>query len=235
MLCKIADLLVEVPATGDMPQRCESYLYTGEGQPDIVISADEYNPERWPTLEGAGLAYMESGTLFFLHLLKFNGMMLHSSAIEYEGKAYLFSGRPGMGKSTHTRIWQEVFGEGAQVFNDDKPPLRCIDGVWYAYGAPWCGKDGINQNKKVPLAGICFLQQAKENKIRRLTKQEAISRIFSQTLYRFKKTENLDLMLQNTDRLVRQIPVFELENLPEPAAAMLSYETMHRAAQEEIK
>lgn len=235
MLCKIADLLVEVPATGDMPQRCERYLYTGEGQPDIVIDAAEYNPERWPTLEGAGLDYMESGTLFFLHLLKFNGMMLHSSAIEYEGKAYLFSGRPGMGKSTHTRIWQEVFGEGAQVFNDDKPPLRCIDGVWYAYGAPWCGKDGINQNKKVPLAGICFLQQAKENKIRRLNNQEAISRIFSQTLYRFKNPKNLDLMLQNTDRLVRQIPVFELHNLPEPAAAKLSYETMCRAAQEEIK
>lgn len=235
MLCKIADLLVEVPATGDMPQRCEEYLYTGPGEPDIVIDASEYNPERWPTLEGAGLDYMESGTLFFLRLLRFNGMMLHSSAVEYEGKAYLFSGRPGMGKSTHTRIWQQVFGEKAQVFNDDKPPLRCIDGVWYAFGAPWCGKDGINQNKKVPLAGICFLQQAKENKIRRLSKQEAISRIFSQTLYRFKKTENLDLMLQNTDRLVRQIPVFELENLPEPAAAMLSYETMSRAAQEEVK
>jgi hypothetical protein len=42
-------------------------------------------------------------------------------------------------------------------------------------------------------------------------------------------------MLANTDRLVRDIPVFELENLPEPAAAMLSYETMCRAAQEEIK
>ena len=235
MLCKIADLLVEVPATGDMPQRCQDYLYTGDGQPDILISAEDYKPERWPTLEGAGLHYMESGTLFFLNLLKFQGMMLHSSAVEYEGKAYLFSGRPGMGKSTHTRIWQQVFGEKAQVFNDDKPPLRCIDGVWYAFGAPWCGKDGINQNKKVPLAGICFLQQAKENKIRRLTKQEAISKIFSQTLYRFQKTENLDLMLANTDRLVRDIPVFELENLPEPAAAMLSYETMCRAAQEEIK
>ena len=235
VLCKIADLLVEVPATGDMPQRCEKYLYPGEGQPDIVISAEEYDPARWPALQGAGVDYMESGTLFFLRLLQFNGMMLHSSAVEYEGKAYLFSGRPGMGKSTHTRIWQQVFGEKAQVFNDDKPPLRCIDDVWYAFGAPWCGKDGINQNKKVPLAGICFLQQAKENKIRRLSKQEAISRIFSQTLYRFKKTENLDLMLRNTDRLVRQIPVFELENLPEPAAAMLSYETMSRAAQEEIK
>ena len=234
VLCKVADLLVEVPATGDMPQRCKEYLYTGEGQPDIVISAEDYNPERWPGLESPGLDYMESGTLFFLNLLQFNGMMLHSSAVEYEGKAYLFSGRPGMGKSTHTRIWQQVFGEKAQVFNDDKPPLRCIDGVWYAFGAPWCGKDGINQNKKVPLAGICFLQQAKENKIRRLSKQEAISRIFSQTLYRFKKIENLDLMLQNTDSLVRKIPVFELENLPEPAAAMLSYETMNRAAQEEL-
>ena len=144
--------------------------------------------------------------------------------------------KPGTAGEKLRIPFREAFGYDRELMlNDDKPALRLENGRWYAYGTPWCGKDGINQNKKVPLAGICFLQQAKENKIRRLSKQEAISRIFSQTLYRFKKTENLDLMLQNTDRLVRKIPVFELHNLPEPAAAMLSYETMSRAAQEEIK
>jgi hypothetical protein len=234
MLCKIADLLVEVPADGGMDVRCTDYLYDQPGEPDITITTDMYKPDSWPGIPPEGIAYMESGTYFYLYLLQHGGLMLHSSAVEMDGKAYLFSGPCGMGKSTHTRIWQQTFGEKAQVFNDDKPALRCVDGTWYAYGTPWCGKDGINQNKKVPLAGICFLQQAPENKIRRLNRKEAMYRVLAQTLYKFKLVENLDRMLTHVDALVRQIPVFELENRPEPAAAVLSYETMRRAAEEEI-
>ncbi len=234
MLCKIADLLVEVPEIGDMPLRCKEYLYPGEGTPDIVIREDQIEEENWPGLKGNALIYMDTGSVFFFHLLKNNGMMLHSSAVEMDGKAYLFSGHCGAGKSTHTRLWQSTFGEKAQVFNDDKPALRCIDGTWYAYGAPWCGKDGINQNKKVPLAGICFLKQAQENKIRRLTPQESLRYVFAQTTYRFKEAKNLDLMLTQADQLVKKIPIFELENRPEPEAARLSYETMRKAAEEEL-
>lgn len=234
MICKIADLFVEVPEIGDMPLRCKSYLHEGNETPDIVIREDQIKEENWPGLTGDLLIYMDTGASFFFHLLKNDGMLLHSSAVEMDGKAYLFSGFCGAGKSTHTRLWQKVFGEKAQVFNDDKPALRLIDGVWYAYGAPWCGKDGINQNKKVPLAGICFLKQAKENKIRRLSAKESLQNIFSQTLYRFKEPQNLDMMLMQAEKLVKMIPIFELENRPEPEAAHLSYETMRKAAEEEL-
>lgn len=234
MICKIADLFVEVPEIGDMPLRCKSYLHEGNVTPDIVIREDQIKEENWPGLTGDLLIYMDTGAAFFFHLLKNDGMLLHSSAVEMDGKAYLFSGFCGAGKSTHTRLWQKVFGEKAQVFNDDKPALRLIDGVWYAYGAPWCGKDGINQNKKVPLAGICFLKQAKENKIRRLSAKEALQNLFSQTIYRFKEPQNLDLMLMQAEKLVKMIPIFELENRPEPEAAHLSYETMRKAAEEEL-
>ena len=233
MLCRIADLYVEVPAVGDMPQRCENYLCQEAVQPDIVIREEVFQPESWPGLAEELLPYMETGAVFFYELLRRGGLMMHSSAVEMDGKAYLFSGPCGMGKSTHTRLWQSTFGEAAQVFNDDKPALRCLDGTWYAYGVPWCGKDGINQNKKVPLAGICFLKQAKENKIRRLNRQEALVQLCSQTTHKFNKAENLDRMLALIGKLVQQIPVFELENRPEPEAAKLSYETMHKVAQEE--
>lgn len=233
MLCKIADLFVEVPDTGDMPERCKAYLYDGEATPDIVIRKELYDLSHWTSLSEEHAIYMESGMYFYFFLLAHSGMMLHSSAVELDGKAYLFSGNSGMGKSTHTRLWQQVFGERAQVFNDDKPALRCIDGKWYAYGTPWCGKDGINQNKKLPLAGICFLQQAQENKIRRLNAKEVLSRVIAQTLFRFKSVGSLDLLLATVDKLVREIPVFEMENRPEPEAALLSYETLRRAAEEE--
>ena len=139
----------------------------------------------------------------------YNGLMLHASAAALGGRACLFSGPCGRGKSTHTRLWQQTFGEAVQVFNDDKPALRRLDGRWYAYGTPWCGKDGINLNQKWPLGGICFLEKSQENRIRRLPAAESL------------------------DSLLREIPVFLLENRPEEAAARLSFETMRRAEEEE--
>lgn len=232
MLCKIADLIAEIPEAGGMAPRCREYLYAGDEAPQIRIRCEDYRPERWPTVPPEGLAYMDSGAIFYAHLLRYNGMMLHSSAIELEGRAYLFSGDSGAGKSTHTGLWQQVFGSAAQIFNDDKPALRLVEGVWYAYGTPWSGKNGINQNKRVPLAGICFMKKANHNAIRRLSHQEAMTRIVRQTMRRFSSVENLDLMLQQLEALVQRIPVYELENRPEPEAARLSYETMRRGAEE---
>ena len=232
MLCKIADLIVEVPDAGGLAPRCREYLYEGPEKPEIIIKSEQFNPNRWPGASYEALCYMDSGTNFYGNLLRFHGMMLHASAVAKDGRAYLFSAPPGTGKSTHTRLWQAVYGEAAQVFNDDKPAMRLLDGIWYAYGTPWCGKDGINQNKKVPLAGICYLKRGTENKIRRLTPQEAMKRIVSQTMRKFSLVENLDLMLSHVDELVRMVPVYELECLPNEDAARLSCETMCSGAEE---
>lgn len=233
MLCKIAELITEVPETGGMAPRCRDYLYTGESAADVIIREEAYNPAKYPeNIPADQLAYMESGRQFYVYLLERGGFYLHASAVVKDGKAFLFSGRSGEGKSTHTRLWQREFGPETVVINDDKPALRRIDGTWYAYGTPWCGKDGINCNMKVPLAGICFLKQADQNRIRRLTSQEALQRILGQTIWRIQSVKRLDLLMNHLDDLLTRIPVFELENRPEPAAAQLSYTTMRHAAEE---
>lgn len=232
MYCKIADLIVEVPTAGGMYSRCEEYLCDEKNAPDIVIKENLYREKAWPGADEAMKCYMESGVQFYIQLTRFHGIMLHSSAVEMDGKAYLFSGPCGMGKSTHTKLWQQVFGPAAQVFNDDKPALRCIDGKWYAYGTPWCGKDGINQNKKVSLVGICFLKQADVNEVRQMSTFEAVQKIISQTQRRFRTSDNVEYMLSNIENLVNEIPVFELQNRPEPEAVYLSYNTMRSKAEE---
>ena len=201
--CRIADLIVEVPEAGGLAPRLQEYIYAGDGAVDIVINPDQYNPTIYSAeLSENSLAYLESGRQFLVRLMDFGGFYLHSSSVVYEGRGYLFSADSGTGKSTHTKIWQQVFGERAQIFNDDKPALRCIDGKWYAYGTPWCGKDGINLNAKVPLAGICFLKQGRENSIRRLSPPEAFAMCMAQT-QRFYKTENAEkhMLLQKTSHL----------------------------------
>lgn len=232
MKTRIADIITEIPAAGDLVSRCQAYLYEGVEKADVVIFANQFRTETAVGLPEDLYIYLESGSFFYGNLLKYNGMMLHASAVEYNGKAYLFSAPSGTGKSTHTQIWQREFGSAVKVFNDDKPALRYVDGKWFAYGTPWCGKDGININMKAPLAGICFLKQAPENRIRRLSNGEAAKNIISQTMRYFRQVDNLDLMIAHVDSIVRNIPVFELENRPEPEAARLSYETMRHAAEE---
>ena len=233
MRYKIADLITEIPEVGGLPPILREYICAGDEPAQITIDPTRFNPDFYQTkLDETQLAYLESGWQFFGKLMNFGGFYLHSSSVAYEGRAYMFSADSGTGKSTHTRLWQQVFGEDVKRFNDDKAPLRLLDGVWYAYGAPWCGKDNININMKVPVGGICFLKQAKENKIRRLSPSEAATRIVCQTIRQFQRAERVDLMLSHVEKLVQKIPVFEMENRPEPAAVQLSYETMRKAAEE---
>ena len=208
-----------------MSSRCKEYFAETNEKPDIIIREERYDLKRWPGLNPEHLPYMDSGWQFYSKLVKFGGMMLHASAVELNGEAYLFSGPSGIGKSTHTKLWTSLFPE-AKIFNDDKPALRKIDGVWYAYGTPWCGKDGINLNIKAPLKGICFLRQGKSNTMRRLSTMEALSAIFPQTQSRFSTGEALGVLTSIIEQLIKDIPVFELVNTAQEESALLSHKIM---------
>lgn len=230
MLCKIADLIVDVPETGGLAPRVGAYLYETDRTPDIVIREEDYRPNAWKAASRELYCYLESGSRFYVRLLGYDGMMLHASALAYKGRAYLFSGPSGVGKSTHTRLWQSLFGEDVLVFNDDKPALRKVDGVWYAYGTPWCGKDGINVNMRVPLGGICFLQQAKENRMESLSPEDAIPQVLFQTLHKFQVPQNRELLLTRVLQLSHDIPMYTLENRADEEAALMSHRIMTDAA-----
>ena len=228
---EIAGLAVELPASEGMTLRCREYRTKKSGAADIIIDPClyRYPTEDTPCEDGYDVEYMESGFQFYRRLLAFDGMMLHASGAAYRGRAYLFSGPCGRGKSTHTRLWQSTFGNEVRVFNDDKPALRRTDGCWLAYGTPWCGKDGININESWPLGGICFLEQGSENRIRRIEPAESIPLVLEQTLNRL-VPRDMEQLLTLLDSLLREIPVFLFENRPDEAAARMSLETMSSAA-----
>ena len=108
-------------------------------------------------------------------------LMTHGSTVAVDGKAYLFTAKCGTGKSTHTRLWRQVFGDRAHMVNDDKPFLkRTEDGV-LACGSPWSGKHGLDNNITVPLQGICILERVKENRIQRIPVEEALPMLLHQS------------------------------------------------------
>lgn len=233
MLCKIADLYWEVPEVGDLVSYCQEYRWEGEPDgPVYVMTEDRYTWDLWDGYELRFVHYMETGHQFGLELVKHNGVRLHSAAVAWNGRAYLFSAAPGVGKSTHRQMWQQLYGEEAAIaFNDDKPALRLLeDGKWYAYGTPWCGKNHINKNMRVPVAGICFIEQGPENKIRRMTPAECLSRILDQTLWQEHTQESMVSLLDSIDKLTKTIPFYLLSCTPTTDAAKLSSETMLQGA-----
>lgn len=115
-------------------------------------------------------------------ILDYNGIIFHASVIEMDGKAYAFTAPSGTGKSTHCRLWLKAFPNKARIINGDKPLIRYIDGLLYAYGTPWCGKENYNINTKAPLEAICFLQRGEKNVITEIDKNAALKRIFTQLL-----------------------------------------------------
>ena len=232
MLCKIADLFAEIPEEGGLSSLLEEYKAEEKIEhPDIILNVEKYRYDEYSNKDVEMVSYIESGIQFYSRLIYYGGILLHSSAVELDGKAYLFSGPSGVGKSTHTGFWRELF-PNSRIFNDDKPALRQIEGVWYAYGTPWSGKHKININMKAPLAGICFLKQGDELGIRRLSTIEAVPYLIHQTIHYFYNESKLDMMLKCVESLATQIPIYELSSTPVVDAAKMSYEAMKKGAEE---
>lgn len=151
---------------------------------------------------------------------------VHSSAIVCNGRAVLFLGESGTGKSTHTRLWRENI-DGAVLLNDDSPFIGFVDGRATAFGAPWSGKTPCYKQEQHPIAAIVRLSQAPHNAIRPLRSVHAIGALLPSLTPAFGYDDELqDRMLATLSKIISQVPVYHLECLPDAAAARLSYDTV---------
>ena len=152
--------------------------------------------------------------------------MMHSSVTVKDGKGYLFLGRSGTGKSTHSQLWINNI-DGCELLNDDNPVLRFEEnGETRVYGSPWSGKTPCYRNLDYPVGAIVDLHQAKENKIRRLTNVEAYAMMcVSSSGIRFVK-QLADGIHYTREKIVCSVPCYSLDCLPNAEAAFLCYKTV---------
>lgn len=151
---------------------------------------------------------------------------LHCSCIVNDGKAYIFLGESGTGKSTHTRLWGEHI-PGSHLLNDDSPILTVREDGIYVYGSPWSGKTPCYQQKCFPLGGAVRLSQAPYNQMTRLSRLRAFAAIHPSCPPDFAYDEYLYSGVTKTlDSVLAVVPFYHLECLPDRAAAVLSYETL---------
>ena len=154
-------------------------------------------------------------------------LMTHGSTVAVEGKAYLFTAACGTGKSTHTRLWRQVFGDRAAMVNDDKPFLKLTETEVLACGSPWSGKHGLDTNIIVPLQGICILERGKENRIRRIPAEEALPMLLHQSYCPLEesKRRSFEALVK---RLAETVPLWRMQCNMDPAAAELSHSVMSK-------
>lgn len=227
---KIVDLAVDMGYFYPrLANQALAYKTDEKLRPNMTIYLSQQYLERCqkenPHLSLEQCEYIWTGAIFYDALVNFDGFMLHSSAVIMDGKAYLFSAPSGTGKSTHTGLWLEHFGDRAKILNDDKPAIRITDSGIRVYGTPWSGKTALNINTDAELAGICFIERDTTNHIEEISKAEAVIKVMNQTM-RPAGEKEMDMLLATLDKVISQTPVYKMGCNISDEAVVVAYEAM---------
>lgn len=151
-----------------------------------------------------------------------NTLLVHSSVVENSGKAYMFLGKSGQGKSTHSDMWVKYI-EGSTLINDDNPVIRIADdGTPIVYGSPWSGKRPIYKNVQYPIGGFAAIEQEKENCIKREEIPVAFGILLS-SMSTMKFDKDIHMKICGTiSKILSRIPVHTLYCRADKEAAQVS-------------
>lgn len=152
------------------------------------------------------------------HITAAGGFLLHASWIRYRGKAVLFTGPSGIGKSTQAALWERL--RGAELINGDRAAVFPTDQGVQVRGIPFCGSSGVNRNETMPLAAIVSLEQAKQTAISRLTGVKAFRQIWEGCSVNVWNAEDLQIATQSVMEVIGAVPVYHLGCTPDESAVL---------------
>lgn len=223
---KLADTLFTIHNRFDYVQKlCTNYLCEGQGV-EISVTHEEIAREQ---TGNSSDAYLESLAVYrkIAEYLVDEGVLLfHGSAIAVDGEGYLFTAVSGTGKSTHTRLWRQAFGDRAVMINDDKPLLRITSSGVSVYGTPWNGKHRLDTNTAVPLKAVCILHRGQDNSIAPIAATQALPVLLQQS-YRSLDPEKMRKILHLVGTLAEKCSLYSLYCNMDPQAALVAYEGMN--------
>ena len=204
---------------------CRDYIISGE-ECDFSVSATTEEMEREANEECNALPYLETLAVYRKiaeKLLEYNGFLLHGVVLETAGQGIAFCARSGTGKSTHVFLWKKLLGDKCEIINGDKPLVRIIDGEVYAYGTPWCGKEGIQKNAKTLLRSLCFIERGKENKLTKLPQNEVFPRLMTQIYMPKDNGAKMLKTLEMADEFVKKTSSYVMKCNMDISAAEVAY------------
>lgn len=142
-------------------------------------------------------------------LHEFHAFLLHSSRIQLEEKAILFTGASGIGKSTQAALWKKY--EQTKQLCNDRTIVRYEQEKWNTYGYFEDGSEPIAENKCLPLGAIVCLKQGNENRIRKINGVAALRYLMSQIFIDHWDVEMTNQTANRVLDLLSMVPVYLLE------------------------
>lgn len=204
---------------------CNNYIDEAPGECDISITVTEQdvaneaarinNGDFTPLLHEISAVQRKIAE----EMPFFDRFVMHGATITYNGGAYMFCAPSGTGKSTHISLWRRYLGSSVGIINGDKPflSLDATNGVIYAHGSPWAGKERWHNNRCAPLRALCFISRAEENSISRLTPEKCLPLLMRQ-IYMPSSADAALKTLGFIDSLVSLVPIYLLRcNISEDA------------------
>jgi hypothetical protein len=139
-------------------------------------------------------------------LLEHVGFLLHAATVIRDGRAYIFTGRSGAGKSTVATL-----SPPGSVLTDEISLLRRENGIWRAYGTPFWGDfKAAGSNSSAPVAGIFRLLQASDNRVEVLRPMATVRKLLPNVLFFSAEAESTRKLLEILTRAATEIPGYNL-------------------------
>ena len=235
---RLAGVKVEVHALHESTKDfCAGWLCDGPAHERVVLQQANIDAERVRAArsdERRGQeprpysdAYLETLALYRKvaeALLAHDAVVFHGCVLAVDGRAYAFTAPSGTGKTTHARYWLKMV-EGAHVLNGDKPLLRMRNGVAYACGTPWRGKEAMGVNEDLPLGGICVLERGERPHIERGSYQAVLGMLLKQT-HVPELPQARVRCVELVGELVMCVPLWHMWCTLDERCALMSYQAM---------
>lgn len=140
------------------------------------------------------------------------GFLLHSASAIRNGKAFLFAGVSGAGKTTISRLAPP----DATLLTDEISYVRRDNDSYVAYGTPFTGELAkLGENVSAPIATLYLLAQGKENRIDPISPSEAGRELLSNMLFFADDSVMVRQAFQSACDFIDRVPVRRLTFMPE--------------------
>lgn len=158
----------------------------------------------------------------------YNTLLMHSSVTINGNYGYLFLGKSGTGKSTHSSLWR-TYIQGSDLLNDDNPAVRVKgENEIIVYGTPWSGKTPCYRNLQFHIGALVRLEQHSQNIITKEIPLKAFASIISSCSTMIWDKPSYAHIMHTAEAIAKKIAVYYLKCRADEEAAQLSYRTISK-------
>ncbi|MGD0515420.1 MAG: hypothetical protein ABSA29_19120 [Terriglobales bacterium] len=176
---------------------------------------------RWDARAGRGRIrqsrnpYAVDSVLRIVHTLilaRQGGFLVHAASAIRGGRAFLFAGVSGAGKTTISRLAPP----DAALLTDEISYVRRAGNAYEAWGTPFAGELAkVGENQAAPLNTLFLLEKGPENRIEEIAEADAVRLLLRNILFFADDPELVSLVFRSACEFVEKVPVRRLIFVPD--------------------